>query len=60
MGMFDKSSIGWSPDAKARLARAPFFVRPFIKKRAEQVARERGMHEVTDALLSEIKGKEMK
>jgi hypothetical protein len=48
----------WTEEAKRRLARAPFFVRPFIKRRAETVARERGMAEVTEALLSELKGKE--
>lgn len=52
------SEIRWTDDAARRLARAPFFVRPFIKRRAESAARERGLKEVTSALLDEIKSKE--
>ncbi len=58
VGMFAKSGIRWSPGAKERLGRVPFFVRPFVKKRAESVARERGMNEVTPELLTELKSKE--
>jgi hypothetical protein len=53
-------SVQWTPGAKKRLKKVPFFVRPFVKKRAETVARERGMSEVTEELLSELKDKEMK
>lgn len=48
----------WTPAAKQRLQRAPFFVRPFVRRRAETVARERGMSEVTSELLQELKDKE--
>ena len=58
MGMLDQSKVGWSAEAKQRLGRVPFFVRPFVKKRAEAAARERGMTEVTGELLSELKSKE--
>lgn len=60
MGLFDKTTMRWSPEAKRRLGKVPFFVRPFVLKRAETVARERGMDEVTGELLSELKDKEMK
>lgn len=52
------TKIEWDPEAKARLGKAPFFIRPFVKLRAEQAARERGMPRVTCALLDELKGKE--
>lgn len=52
------ASIRWSDDAKARLAKVPFFIRPFVKRRAETAARERGLDEVTSKLLDEVKSKE--
>lgn len=48
----------WEPDAAARLKKAPFFIRPFIKKRAESEARARGLTRVTVALLDELKSSE--
>lgn len=48
----------WTVDAKERLARVPFFIRFFVKRRAETVARERGLKEITSALLDELKSKE--
>ena len=59
MGLLDQSKVGWSADAKKRLGRVPFFVRPFVKKRAEAAALERGLTEVTAELLTELKSKEM-
>lgn len=50
----------WETEAARRLKKAPFFVRPFVRQRAEQVARERGMAKVTTALLDELKGREHK
>lgn len=52
------AEIRWTPDAQKRLARVPFFIRPFVKRRAENAARERGLREVTSELLDEIKSKE--
>lgn len=52
------ADVRWSEDAKERLARVPFFIRFFVKRRAESVAVERGLGEVTSALLDEIKSKE--
>ncbi len=48
----------WESQAKSRLEKAPFFVRPFIRRRAEKVARERGLGRVTLALLLELKSRE--
>ncbi|MEY4578807.1 MAG: Proto-chlorophyllide reductase 57 kD subunit [Pseudomonadota bacterium] len=48
----------WEREAEARVKKAPFFVRPFIKSRAEKAAKERGLDKVTTALLDELKSKE--
>lgn len=53
-------SVTWQPDAEQRLKKVPFFIRPWVKRRAEAVARERGLREVTTHLLDEIKGREHK
>jgi hypothetical protein len=39
---------------------APFFIRPFIRSRAEKEAGRRGLSEVTTALLDELKASEHK
>jgi hypothetical protein len=48
----------WNAEAEARLKKAPFFIRPFIKSRAEKEAKSRGLEEVTTALLDELKSSE--
>ena len=48
----------WNDEAKRRLKKVPFFIRPFVRKRAETAAKERGIDEVTSELLDEIKSKE--
>lgn len=48
----------WHPEALERLARAPFFIRPFIKRRAESEAKKRGLTLVTTQLLDELKASE--
>jgi hypothetical protein len=50
----------WEPEAEVRIKKAPFFIRPFIKARAEKVARARGLAQVTCALLDELKASEHK
>lgn len=50
----------WENEAEARVKKAPFFVRPFIKSRAEREAKARGLSKVTCALLDELKAKEHK
>ena len=48
----------WEPEAEARVKKAPFFIRPFIKSRAEREAKARGLDRVTTALLDELKANE--
>ncbi len=52
--------MDWDPDARERLQKVPFFIRPFVKSRAESEARKRGLDRVTTALLDELKSKEHK
>lgn len=49
------TEIRFTPDALAKLAKVPFFVRPFAKLKAESEARARGLTEVTAAFLDELK-----
>ena len=49
------SSIRWTPEAKERIKKIPFIVRPFVKRRAEALARERGLTEVTTELLAQLR-----
>ncbi len=51
-------TVRWNDDAKRRLKKVPFFIRPFVRKRAEAAAKTRGLAEVTSELLDEIKSKE--
>lgn len=60
MGLFDKTSMPWSPQARQLIGRAPFFVRPIAIRRTETVARERSMKEVTAELVQELRAKESK
>ncbi len=60
MGLFDKTSMPWSPEARKLVGRAPFFVRPIAIRRTETVARERGMKQVTAELVKELRSKESK
>lgn len=48
----------WTREAEAAVKRAPFFVRPLVRRRAEAEARKRGMEEVTAELLAELKSKQ--
>ncbi len=48
----------WEPAAEARLKKAPFFIRPFIRGRAEKEAKARNLEAVTEALLDELKASE--
>jgi len=51
-------AIRWEPEAVDRLRKVPFFIRPFVKRRAEAVARERGLDSVTSQLLDDVKRRE--
>jgi hypothetical protein len=48
----------WEAEAEARIKKAPFFIRPFIKSRAEKEAKARGLTKITAALLDELKSRE--
>jgi len=52
------SKPSWTPEAAQRLKKVPFFIRPLVKRRAEKVARERGLSEVSSELLDAIKDSE--
>jgi radical SAM protein with 4Fe4S-binding SPASM domain len=54
-GMAATVTMTWSPDARARIDRIPSFVRGVVVSRLETYARERGLHEVTVDLLSEVR-----
>jgi hypothetical protein len=47
--------LTWSPEAEARLARIPSFVRGVVAGRLEKFARERGATEVTAELMAEVR-----
>lgn len=51
-------AMEWDHEAEARMKKAPFFIRPFIKGRAEKEAKARGLTKVTCALLDELKQSE--
>jgi hypothetical protein len=53
-------SVQWTPEAKQRLKRVPFFVRPLLRKRAEALAKERGEREITTELLAQLRQMEHK
>jgi radical SAM protein with 4Fe4S-binding SPASM domain len=47
--------LTWSPDAEARIAKIPSFVRGVVAQRVESYARERGLSIVTAELLGELR-----
>ena len=48
-------ALVWTDAARARLERIPSFVRGVVMQRIEDWARQRGLHEVTPELLTEIR-----
>ena len=51
----NKGQVEWSPDAERRLANVPSGIRTMAKTELERTALDRGMPEVTVALMEEIK-----
>lgn len=47
--------VTWTDEARARLEKAPDFVREGVRKLAERRARQRGMSEVTSELITELR-----
>ena len=54
-GMPAAPALRWSPEAEARLARIPSFVRGVVVRRLEDYAREHGIAEVTVELMGEVR-----
>lgn len=48
-------SMEWAPQAEKRLENIPSFIRPMARKEIERLARERGLSQVTEALMDEAK-----
>jgi radical SAM protein with 4Fe4S-binding SPASM domain len=48
--------LQWSPEAEARVARIPSFVRGVVTQRVEEWARRHGRRVVTPELLAEVRG----
>jgi len=48
-------ALVWDAAARARMARIPSFVRAVVMQRVEEYARKHGQHEITPALLSEVR-----
>lgn len=55
----ESAEITWTPEAKARLEKAPVFIRPMIKKGVEKKAKARGLTEITEELMDEAKKEAM-
>jgi hypothetical protein len=53
----DMGEIVWSKEAESRLDNIPSFIRPMARKEIERIAKEKGMTEITDALMEETKSK---
>lgn len=53
----DMGDIVWSKEAELRLDNIPSFIRPMARKEIERIAKEKGMTEITDALMEETKSK---
>jgi len=51
----NKGMVEWSPDAERRLANVPSGIRTMAKIELERTALDRGMSEVTVALMEEVK-----
>jgi hypothetical protein len=51
----NKGQVEWSPDAERRLANVPSGIRTMAKTELERTALDRGMSEVTVALMEEVK-----
>ena len=57
--ILSQTKIAWSAEAHKRMSKIPFFIRPFVKRRIETVARQRSVEIITEPLVDELKNKEM-
>ncbi len=53
------TEITWTPEAQARLAKVPIFVRKMVKKKIEKYAVSKGVSEITAELVQEAKDAQM-
>jgi hypothetical protein len=53
----DMGEVVWSKEAESRLDNIPSFIRPMARKEIERIAKEKGLTEITDALMEETKSK---
>jgi hypothetical protein len=51
------AGIPWSPAAEKRLENIPDFIRPMARKEIERIAQERGVPQITEAIMEEAKEK---
>jgi hypothetical protein len=49
------SAVEWAPEAEARLARIPAFIRPMARRSIERFAAEQGHARVTEAVMDEAR-----
>jgi hypothetical protein len=54
-GAVQAPALAWSPDAEARLARIPGFVRGVVVERIENFARDRGYDTITAEVMDEVR-----
>ncbi|HXG03051.1 MAG TPA: PCP reductase family protein, partial [Candidatus Binatia bacterium] len=50
------AGVSWAPEAEARLARVPEFIRPMARRAIERWAESRGHALVTEAVMEEARG----
>ena len=48
----------WTPEALEKLKRAPFFVRPFAKRKIEAEARAQNLPEITAEFVEQLRRKQ--
>ncbi len=53
----DPGDLAWSQEAERRLDNIPSFIRPMARKEIERIAKERGMTQISEALMEESKSK---
>ena len=49
-------SVVWDPDAEARVARIPAFIRPMARRAIERYAESKGYASITEAVMDEARG----
>ncbi len=54
------AQVEWTVEARARLARAPFALRPLVEKGVEAYARSKGLVTITPAVMAKLRAKRVK